>query len=307
MKTAAVFSGQGSQYAGMGAELREDLASVRAVYQCAGDILGFDVAKMSAEGSEKDLSRTRFSQPLIFTLSAAAYTAAREALGEPQAVAGHSLGEIAALWAAGAYSLEDGFRIIDARAKAMEDAAAQSAGAMYAVAGPGREAVEAACREAGGFVEPVNFNMATQTVISGDEAAAAKAAEILVKNGARKVVRLSVGGAFHTGAVAGAAKVFRAAISGIPGQSPGLDFYSNLTGDKLAVEDLREYLSAQMVSPVRFVELCAAMERDGVGACVEYGPKKTAASFVKKNTGAVAVYNVEDRKSLAKTLEGLGG
>jgi len=303
---AALFSGQGSQYPGMGEELYEDYASVRRVYQCAGDILGFDVRKMSFAGSEEDLSRTIYSQPLIFTLSAAAYTAAREAVEEPVAAAGHSLGEIAALWAAGVYSLEDGFRIIAARARAMEEAAAREKGAMYAIVGLDGAAVEQICRQAGGFVFPVNYNMPTQTVISGDEESAARAARLLGEAGARKVVRLQVGGAFHTAKMAGAAETFEAEIRDIACGSPRLDFYSNLTGDKLSVQDVPAYLKKQMVSPVRFVEMTAAMERDGVEACVEYGPKKTVASFVKKNAKGITVYNVEDRKSLEKTMEALG-
>ena len=296
-KYAALFSGQGSQYTGMGTELAEKFAAARHVYECAGDILGMDVLKLSS-ASDDELARTAVAQPVIFTLSAAAYSVACERFEKPVAVAGHSLGEFAALYAAGAYSLEDGFRIIKARAAAMEEAAVSgSPGAMFAVLGSDEDTIAKICENTSGFVVPVNMNLPSQTVISGEVAAAEAAAEALVAGGA-KAVRLGVGSAFHTKMMQPAADKFRSELEGICFSPTIIAFYSNLTGDKLEIQDYPEYFSRHMVSPVRFVEQITAMTRDAIELCVEYGPKKTAATLAKKNNRAFKVANVEDEKSL---------
>jgi [acyl-carrier-protein] S-malonyltransferase len=296
-KYVALFSGQGAQYPGMGKNLYESFDSVKKIYECAGDILGFDVKKLSFDGPEEDMMLTRYAQPLIFTLSMAAFEAARESLPAPDAVAGHSLGEVAALCAAGAYSLEDGLRLIKARADSM--GAVTTHGTMIAVLSADVDAIKAACEAAPGYVVPVNYNQPGQTVIAGELEATVSAGDALAAQGMR-VVRLAVSAAFHTKLMESAVAPFRAALETIKFKIPTCDFYSNLTGDKLAVENCAEYFTKHMVSPVRFVEEMAAMDRDGVDICVEFGPKKTASTLAKKNVKRIAVANVEDSETLAK-------
>lgn len=300
-KTVALFSGQGSQYPGMGKALYEAYPEARQVYECACDLLGFDVRKVSFEGTPEELSSTLVAQPAIFTLSMAAYEAYRSRLPAPDAVAGHSLGEFAALCAGEAYSLEDGFRLIKARAQAMDAAGSAAAGAMYAVIGSTAETIEDVCRETTGFVRAVNYNLPKQTVISGEEKAAAAAAASLEAAGAR-VVRLAVSAAFHTELMAPAAERLKDEISGLSFSAPKMVFYSNVTGGTHEIIDFPAYFATHMVSPVRFVDQVAAMVGDGVEQCVEFGPGKTTSTLAKKNERALKVWNVEN----PETLEALG-
>jgi [acyl-carrier-protein] S-malonyltransferase len=296
-KYAALCSGQGSQYAGMGKELYENFDSVKRIYECAGDILGFDVKKLSFDGPEEEMTLTRYAQPLIFTHSMACFEAAKNSLPFPDAVGGHSVGEVAALCAAGTYSLEDGFRVIKARAESM--GAIDTPATMIAVMSADVAAIQAACDATPGYVVSVNYNQPSQTVIAGELDATVAAGELLAGQGMR-VVRLAVSTAFHTNLMQPAQAAFRAVLETIAFGAPKCDFYSNLTGGKLVVENYADYFTQHMISPVRFVEEMAAMDQDGIDVCIEFGPKKTASTLAKKNVKRFAVGNAEDLASIEK-------
>jgi [acyl-carrier-protein] S-malonyltransferase len=200
------------------------------------------------------------------------------------------------------FSLEDGFRIIKARAKALSGATAAGAMAMYAIMGKDAETVAAACEAAGGYVVPANYNAETQIVISGLEEYAAKAAESLANAGA-KTVRLNVSGAFHTALMEDAALQFKEEIKAIAFEPLKYAFYSNVTGEMLLPESYPEYFYRHCVSPVLFAKQAQSMAADGVEICVDFGPKKTAAALLKKNVRPLLVYGVEDLDTLKK----LGG
>ena len=300
---AALFGGQGSQYPGMGKSLYEASARAREVYECAGDILGFDMAGVSFNGSEDELRSTGICQPAIFTHSMAAWEASGGQLPKVSAVAGHSVGEYAALCCAGAFSLEDGFRLIGARAKVMESAARLAAGTMVAIVGSDPAMIASICEKYEN-VWAVNFNLPGQTVISGAVEGCLAAAEELAALGA-KTTRLSVGSAFHTPMMQPAADQLRGLIGGVKFHPAGCDFYSNLTGGELEVTDYADYFVKHMVSPVRFVDEVAAMSAAGIETCIEFGPGKTACTLAKKNNRALAIMNVDSAESLEKTVAAL--
>lgn len=308
-KNVFLFSGQGSQYAGMGKELCENFKTAKDIYNEASENFGFDVLKLSCEGSGEELAQTAVSQPLIYTLSMAAYSLLRENGIAPDAVAGFSIGEVSALTAAEAIDLKTGFKVIKERAAAMQAAAESSESAMYAVIGLENEEVEKTCSEigesTGGYVVPVNYNCKGQIVIAGEEAAAKTAAEKLGEK-SKKVVRLAVNAAFHSKLMNSASERFYENIKGFAYGTPKVTVYSNVTGGKAEIDDVAGYLKKQMISPVKFSDEMAAMSRDGIDTFVELGPGKTLCGFIRRGLKGLPFYNVEDLKSFEKCLEAFG-
>ncbi len=316
---AILFSGQGSQYAGMGRSLCEASPAARRVYEEASSVLGWDVASLGASTPEEEsarLAQTLYVQPAMLTLSLAALAALKERTGlTAGAFAGFSLGEYAALAAAGLVTLPDAVRLVSERARLMQEQCDCKPGAMYAVLGLDDAAVERVCAEisAAGpdaFVAAVNYNCPGQVVVAGREESAALAAERLKAAGAGRVVKLGVNGAFHTPLMSTAALGLEAFARGLAfgAPLPGAVLYSNATG--AAVDDIADvpaYLSRHMTGPVRFRAELEAMAASGATAFVECGPGKVLCGLVRKTLPGALVVNVEDAKTLDAAAAALAG
>ncbi|MCM1166188.1 MAG: ACP S-malonyltransferase [Lachnospiraceae bacterium] len=307
MKTAFLFSGQGSQYPGMGAELAERYGAAKEILECGSDVLGCDLLQKLTGSTAEELAQTRLSQPAIFTASLIALCAVRENGVENAAVAGHSLGEYAAMYASGMLSLEDAFKAIKLRSEAMAKAAGNAKGAMAAIIGADSDMINEVCGSVEGFVAPANYNSPVQTVIAGEEsavdAAMAKFAEL-----GKRGVKLAVSAAFHTKLMQPAADEFKAAAQGFAFREPNCAFYANLYGKRLEdFSDMPSYLAAHICSPVKFADELNAMQSDGIEAFVELGPNKVLTGLVKKTLKDVVNVNVENNETLEKALSALKG
>lgn len=293
----------------MGRELYDQYAEVRQAFEEASDATGRDVWAMCVDTDGTMLSRTSFVQPAMVTLEAAIARLLTARFGiAPEAAAGLSLGEYAALYCAGVLTLAEAVRLVDFRGRLMEECAARNPGAMAAVLGMARADVEQACgiaRDAGESVWPCNYNCPGQVVISGTKAGVDEATKHLQAMGARRVMPLNVSGAFHTPLMQAAADAFRPALNKAPFGQGAIPAYSNVTAEPHS-GDVRDRMAQQITSPVKWEDTLLALAATGVGTFIEVGPGKTLSGFVKKTLENVAILNVEDTASLMKTLEQLG-
>lgn len=301
-KTCFLFAGQGSQYPGMGKELIALFPELSHIYEAGSDILGYDLKEACFQYEAEALAQTEVSQPAIMACSLIAFGAVQKLGVEPFAFAGHSLGEYAAMTAAGMLTLEDAFRVIKIRAHAMGECAKQNAGSMCAVMAEASE-IEELCAQTEGYVVPVNYNSPAQTVIAGEPKAVEAVMEQFTQRG-KRCVKLAVSAAFHSKFMQPAADELREAISGIPFSAPKGAFYANVTGKQLTdFSDMPGYLATHLVSPVRFVEELHAIQNDGAVRFIECGPNKVLTGLVRKTLDGTENFNVENEKTFDKLKE----
>ena len=310
MKTAFLFSGQGSQYPAMGKELFEAYPEkAKTIIEAADKTLDFDLWSLIQNGSAEELAQTRVSQPAIFTVSLLALMAAKENGIEYEGAAGHSLGEYAAMVASGILTVDEGYIAIKHRADAMDRAAKANPGAMAAIIGLPAEKVTEICEEiavGGDYVTAVNFNSPVQTVIAGTKEAVAKASETAKAAGAKRALPLAVSAAFHSEFMKPAAEEFKIAVKDMNFKTPDVKFYSNVTGAELTdFSDMPELMSRHICSPVRFTDELNAMKKDGFDVFVELGPGKVLTGLVGKSLKEVKAVNIENTESLKVALEHL--
>ncbi len=290
---AYVFPGQGAQFVGMGKDLYENNAEARALFDKANEILGFNITDLMFNGTDEDLRKTAVTQPAIFIHS----VVLAKSLGadfKPDMVAGHSLGEFSALTAAGALSFEDGLRLVSARAQAMQKACEIKESTMAAVLALPDEKVEEICAGIDGVVVCANYNCPGQIVISGEVPAVDAACEQLKAAGAKRALRLKVGGAFHSPCMEPARAELAAAIEATEIHAPVCPVYQNV--DALPHTDpieIKANLVAQLTALVRWTQTVRNMIADGATEFVELGPGKVLQGLVSKIDPSVTVSGMQ--------------
>lgn len=299
--TAWLFPGQGAQFVGMGRDLYEAEPAAREVFDAADAALEFPLSRLCFEGPESDLTQTVNTQPALVThaLAAVAAAVARGALREaPAYVAGHSLGEYAALIAAGAVGFEDGVRLVRERGRLMQVACDAEPGTMAAVLGLEPEPLRAICAEHRAAL--CNVNAPGNITIGGTTSAVAAASEAATAAGASRVVPLTVSGAFHTPLMQSAADGMRRVLAGVRFRAPAPPVISNVTAQPIERgEHLADELVAQITSPVMWADSVRAMIDGGIRSVVEFGPGRVLTGLVRRIDRATAIRNIGVLEDLA--------
>ena len=285
---AFVFPGQGAQYSGMGKDLYDSHTEARAMMQRANEILGFGLTDVMFEGSDEDLRQTRVTQPAIFLHSIV--SCELSTILRPDMVAGHSLGEFSALVAAGALGWEDALRLVSERAQAMQEACELQSGTMAAVLGMEDMKVADICGKIDDVVVAANYNCPGQVVISGSLIGVDQACKALKEAGAKRALKLPVGGAFHSPLMQPAAERLEKAILATTFHSPSCPVYQNVSAkgetDKAL---LQKQLLEQLTSPVRWTQSVQQMIADGATSFYEFGPGDVLKGLIRKINSEVEV------------------
>lgn len=279
---AFVFPGQGAQFVGMGKDLYDNSPLAKEMFEKANEILGFRITDLMFAGTDEDLKQTKVTQPAIFLHS----VILAKVLGsefKPEMVAGHSLGEFSALVAAGALSFEDGLKLVSARAKAMQKACEKEPSTMAAILGLEDEKVEEICKSIDEIVVPANYNCPSQIVISGSIKGIEIACEKLTAAGAKRALKLMVGGAFHSPLMEPARIELEDAINKTSFKNPICPIYQNVNASKVTdPEQIKKNLIAQLTAPVKWTQTVKNMLIDGATHFVELGPGSVLQGLIKK-------------------------
>jgi [acyl-carrier-protein] S-malonyltransferase len=277
-----IFPGQGAQFIGMGKDLYDHSSSAKDLFERANEILGFRITDIMFSGTDEDLKQTNVTQPAIFLHSVILAKELKNNF-KPDMVAGHSLGEFSALVAAEALSFEDGLRLVSARANAMQKACEIQPSTMAAILGLDDFTVEDICQRVSDVVVPANYNCPGQLVISGSIAGVDKACELLLAAGAKRALKLNVGGAFHSPLMELARVELQAAIENTEIKEPICPIYQNIDAKPYKdVPSIKHNLISQLTGAVRWTQTIEKMLHDGATSFVEVGPGTVLQGLVKK-------------------------
>jgi [acyl-carrier-protein] S-malonyltransferase len=300
---AVVFAGQGAQFLGMGKDLAAAYPACKDLFDRASSVMGFDLARLCAEGPIEEITKSDNCQPAIFVTSVACSTALK--LRRPElsfaGTAGLSLGEWTALHAAGALSFEDTVKILKARGKFMQEACEERQGGMVSVMGLAVPELEKICAVTG--VHIANLNSSEQTVLSGDKACLAEADKMAQAAGAKKTVVLTVAGAFHSPLMASAASKLEQVLAGVAFQKPAMPVVSNVTGLPHGdPEAIRLAMVKQVTSSVKWAASIEWFRQHGITEYVECGPGRVLAGLIKRIDKDAAAHSIQDTATLDKAV-----
>jgi [acyl-carrier-protein] S-malonyltransferase len=288
-----IFPGQGAQFSGMGKDLYNHSEAARNLFESANEILGFRITDIMFEGTDEDLKQTNVTQPAIFLHSV---ILANELKSEfmPEMVAGHSLGEFSALVSAKALSFEDGLRLVSARANAMQKACEIRPSTMAAILGLDDFTVEDICSRVSDVVVPANYNCPGQLVISGSIEGIDKACELLIEAGAKRALKLNVGGAFHSPLMELARVELQSAIENTEINEPVCPIYQNIDAKPYTdVANIKHNLISQLTGAVRWTQTIEKMLQDGATSFTEVGPGSVLQGLVRKVDRSIPTFSAE--------------